>query len=69
MSSVPHYSKDNLLIVPNLYPICSYLGIKLVLTVYGADTSGLVVEGDVVVIGILPEAQILLKIIFPLLVT
>lgn len=49
--------------------IQSHTGIESMLPMYGADTSGLVVEGDVVVIGILPEAQILLKIIFPLLVT
>ena len=45
------------------------LFVKYMLPMYGADTSGLVVEGDIVVVGILPEAQILLKIIFPLLVT
>ena len=38
------------------------------LSMYGTDASGLVVEGDIVVVGILSEAQILLKILFPLLV-
>ena len=42
--------------------------VKYMLPVDGADASGLVIEGYIVIVGIMQETQILLKILFPLLV-
>ena len=62
-------SCDLFFIIASFATEWSLLFVKYMIPMNSADASGLVVEGDIVVVGILPETQILLKIIFPLLVT
>ena len=69
MACLPECFYCLLFVVPAFYPIWPHLFVESVITVYGADSSGLFIEGYIDIIGIIKKTKILLKVFFSLLVT